>query len=222
MRRIGILLFPMMVLVFSCGSGPKPVEQTPVEPAAQVVQPAAPAPSTPPPPPKPAPAPAPQTVQTAPETVESAPAPEKAFDPGSVSEEKYKTTKADINSLIEELNKIIRARNYNAWVSYLADSYFQEIGSQDFLAARTEELYKRDQIVASNLGRDPKRVQKNILRTPKDYFDDIVVPSRSNDRMDDIDFISENRVKAYTVDSRGNRLVLYDLEQIDGKWKIIN
>ena len=144
------------------------------------------------------------------------------FDPGSISEEVYSTAKADIQALIADLNGIIRARNYNAWVLNLADSYFELISSDSFLADRTEDLYRRDQIVAQNLGRDPRMVQKRILRDPRDYFINVVVPSRSNDRVDDIDFMSLNNVKAYTVDQRGQRLVLYNLEVIDGKWKIIN
>ena len=179
---------------------PQPVEITPPEPSI------------------PPPEPPVQTVQSAPP-----PPVEKAFDPLSITEEKFTTTKADVKVLIDDLNKIIRAKNYNAWVGYLSASYFKEISSPAFLEEMTEELYRRDQTVASNLGRDPRRVSKKILRTPKDYFDNVVVPSRSNDRMDDIDFVSENRVKAYTVDIRSqHRLVLYDLEMIDNKWKIIN
>ena len=198
-----------------------------VQPAAPAAPPPQPVQSTPTPPPvsAPEPAPAPEPVPEpapAPKTVESAPSVEKVFDPTSITQEKFTTTKMDVQALIDDLNKIIRARNYNAWVGYLADSYFKEISSKAFLEERTEDLYKRDQTVASNLGRDPRRVQKKILRTPKDYFDNVVVPSRSNDRMDDIDFVSEDRVKAYTVDNRGQRLVLYDLEIIDKKWKIIN
>jgi hypothetical protein len=40
--------------------------------------------------------------------------------------------------------------------------------------------------------------------------------------VDDIAFISENNVRAYTVDNRGQKLILYDLAMIDNKWKIIN
>jgi len=176
-----------------------------------------------------------ETVQNTPpvKTVQATPAPipvpvrnttpaAVVFDPQSITEEKFIATKTDVQALIEDLNRIIRARNYNAWRTYLADSYFEEISSHEFLEERTEELYNRDQIVATNLGRDPRRVSKKILRTAKDYFDNVVVPSRSNDRMDDIDFVSENRVKAYTMDTRGHRLVLYDLEFIGGEWKIIN
>ena len=250
MKRIGSLLLLPVVLALSCGSRPQPEEQVsppPVEqPAAQVQS--APPPEPPPPPEAPKtpeappapvvqavvpapvePAPAPvepppppvQVVQPA-APVQSAPPPKEVFDPGNITEEMYETTKADVQSLIADLNRIIRARNYNAWVGHLSASYLKEISSQPFLENITEELYKRDQIVATNLGRDPRRVQKKILRTAKDYFDNVVVPSRSNDRMDDIDFVSENRVKAYTLDTRGQRLILYDLELIDEKWKIIN
>ena len=223
MKQICVLLLVPIILVMSCGSEPTKVEQTPVEtsPPVVAVQPATPVV----PAPEPVQSTPPQTVpepEPAPKTVESAPPPEKVFDPATITEEKFTITKADVNALIENLNKIIRARNYNAWVGYLADSYFEEISSRAFLTEKTEELYKRDQTVASNMGRDPKRVQKKILRTPKDYFDNVVVPSRSNDRMDDIAFVSDNRVKAYTVDTRGQRLILYDLENIENKWKIIN
>lgn len=210
MKKKSALIILTIILVLSCASGPQPVISAPPAP---VEQPAAPAESAPPPE-------APPPLPPAPPVVEAPPAP--AFDPANVTEELYETTKADVQAFIGELNRIIRAKNYNAWRAHLAESYFEMISSGSFLEERTEDLYKRDQIVASNLGRDPKRVQKKILRTPKDYFDNVVVPSRSNDRMDDIDFITENQVKAYTIDNRGNRLVLYDLEYLDGNWMIVN
>ena len=211
MKRIGFFFLVSLILVFSCVTGPEPVSQPPAP--AQDTTPAKVEPVVSPEPiSQPAPPP-----QTAPPPIE-----EKHFDPSSITEERLATTKADVQALIADLNRIIRARNFNAWRSYLADSYFQEISSQDFLAAMTEELYKRDQIVATNTGKDPRRIPKKILKTPRDYFDSVVVPSRSNDRMDDLDYVSETQVKAYTVDNRGNWLVLYDLELIDGKWKIIN
>ena len=208
MGRFNLLLFVLIFLVFSCGTGPQPANSVNPElsaPPAEKVTPVEPVQEPPSQP----------VVQiTIPE--------EKVFDPGSISQEMFDATKADVQALIQNLNRIIRARNYNEWRTYLADSYFEEISSKAFLDERTDELYKRDLTVATNLGRDPRRVQKKILRTPKDYFDNVVVPSRSNDRMDDIDFVSENRVKAYTMDTRGHRLVLYDLELINDKWKIIN
>ena len=144
------------------------------------------------------------------------------FNPGAISAAQYEAAKLEVQALIADLNRIIRARNYEAWVNHLADSYYALINSRDFLEERTEELYRRDVIVAQNMGRDPRMVERRILRTGRDFFLHIVVPSRSNDRVDDIDFVSENRVKAFTIDTRGNRLILYDLEIIDGRWKIVS
>jgi uncharacterized protein YigE (DUF2233 family) len=49
-----------------------------------------------------------------------------------------------------------------------------------------------------------------------------VVPSRANDRVDDISFVSPQRIKVYTVNNKGERLRLYDLENLGNGWKIIN
>jgi len=195
MKQIGLLSILSVILVLSCQSGPQPIEPVPVEPIAPVAE---------------------AVVE------EDAPVAPVVFDPAAISADLYASTMAELRLFIETLNAIIRARNYTAWVSYLSESYYAQINSQEFLARRSEELFRRDQIVASNLGRDPRRVQKRVLRTSRDFFYNVVVPSRSNDRLDDISFVDENRVKAYTVDSRGNRLVLYDLKIIDNRWRIIN
>ena len=144
---------------------------------------------------------------------------EEVFEPENVAQELYDTTMADIQALIGELNRIIRARNYDAWVGHLSGDYHARLNSEEFLEERTEELFRREQIIAANMGRT---AQRRVLRNSRDYFDHIVVPSRSNDRVDDIDFTSRTSVRAYTIDSRGNTLILYDLENIDGNWKIIN
>ena len=197
MKQIGLLSILPVILVLSCHSGPHPIEPVPAEP---IVAEAA----------------------AADENAPAVSADPAVFDPAAISADMYASTMAELRVFIEALNAIIRARNYTAWVSYLSESYYAQINSQEFLARRSEELFRRDQIVASNLGRDPRRVQKRVLRTSRDFFYNVVVPSRSNDRLDDISFVDENRVKAYTVDSRGNRLVLYDLKIIDNRWRIIN
>ena len=194
MKQIGLLSILPVILVLSCHSVPQPIEPVLVE-----VEQATAEAYTPPPPKL-----------------------EEAVDTARISEERHETTMAELRVFIEGLNAIIRARDYTAWVAYLSASYYAEINSEAFLARRTEELFRLDQIRASNLGRDPRRVQKRVLRNSRDFFYNVVVPSRSNDRLDDISFVSETRVKAYTVDRRGNRLVLYDLEIIDNRWQIIN
>ena len=147
---------------------------------------------------------------------------EQVFDVANVSDEIFEAVMEEVKALINNLNTIIRARNYTAWLTHLSYSYYTVISSRAFLEERTEELFRRDQIVARNLGRDPRLVSRRVLNTPRDFFEHIVVPSRSNDRVDDIYFISETRVIAFTIDTRGNRLILYNLERIDGNWRIIS
>jgi hypothetical protein len=50
----------------------------------------------------------------------------------------------------------------------------------------------------------------------------VVVPSRSNAKLDEIEFLDSNRVTAYMY-NMGNpeqRIILYQLTNIDGVWKI--
>ena len=197
MKRRWILLPFLLSLVLSCVTPPQQSEvAAPIEPV---------------------PPPAPRQ-----EPIVEAPKEEEVFDPDSISQEMYENTKVDVQALVGNLNRIIRTRDYSGWTENLAESYLREISSQAFLEEKTEELYRRDQAIASSIGRDPRQVSKKILRTARDYFENVVVPSRSNDRVDDIEFISDNQVKAYTIDARGQRLVLYNLVIIDNQWKIIS
>jgi hypothetical protein len=173
------------------------------------------------PPPEPPLAPPPEAPSEEPPSEEPFFA-DQAFDPDNVSNELYETTKMEIQDIIQRLDNIIRARNYDAWLGYISDSYMDEISSPEFLEERTEELYRRDQLVATAMGRNPNTVEKKVLRNLRDYFDNVVVPSRANDRVDDITFLSETKVRAYTVNNRGARLILYDLEIIGDNWKIID
>ena len=134
------------------------------------------------------------------------------FDPSSISQQERDKAKMEIQELIKQLNGIIRAKNYNSWVNYLDNDYFAAINSPEFL----ERVSKSPAMVR----------QKIILKTAQDYFYHVVVPSRTNDRVDDIEFISMNRVKAFIVNINKNgeeeRLRLYDLEKTGTGWKIIN
>ena len=212
MEKSIILVLLMTGLVLSCGTVPTPPKAPlVVEPVVEGEVP-----------------PAPPIEEKSPEVINQAEAPvetpvNNTFDPNNVSEEMFRTAKTEITVTIFELNWIIKAKDYKAWVNHLSEPYFLEISSKSFLDEKTDELYRRDQIVAQNTGRDPGLVEKRILRTAMDYFNYVVVPSRANDKLDDISFITETRVRAYTVDERrGQRLVLYDLAHIDDKWLIVN
>jgi hypothetical protein len=134
--------------------------------------------------------------------------PEQVFDPSTITQEEKDTAKHEIQRLIQKLNGIIRGKDYNTWVSYLDAGYLATINSPEYLdrVSQSAVLVK----------------QKIVLTSAEDYFNHVVVPARTNDRVDDIEFISQSRVKAYTINAAGNRLRLYDLEKSGTGWKIIN
>jgi hypothetical protein len=128
------------------------------------------------------------------------------FDPNTIAPELYYETKENIAHFINDLNVIIKSRNYNKWLLYLDDDYYTYISSPEYLQrVSTSGILQAKGIVLSNA---------------YDYFINVVVPSRSYGRVDDIEFISENRVKAITLDKE-QRLLLYDLEKTQNGWKIV-
>jgi hypothetical protein len=193
MKRLCILLCVVLCFIISCKTGPGPVQtgqtkprqpavtEKPHENTPKAVEKHDPAPSTP---------------------------PVNAFDPSSISQKTKDNTKIEIQQLIQQLDAIIRAKNYNAWVSYLSPDYFAVISSAEYL-----DKISQSAILVK---------QKIVLKSAQDYFFNVVVPSRAYDRVDEIEFESPTRVKAFTVSAKGERLRLYDLERTGNEWKIIN
>jgi len=139
----------------------------------------------------------------------------------SVSEELRAQTLAEVRVFADRLNTLISSKNYNGWKDALSDERFEQISSPQFLSTASEsEILKR---------------QKIVLKTPNDYFLNVVVPSRSNSRVDEIEFVTLNRIKVFynqevtrknennTTTTETRRLRLYDLEKSEdtGEWKII-
>jgi len=185
-KKLPILLILTVFLAVSCGTNPQP-EQADEGTSAP--------------------------VQTAVQGNTTQPDPDEDFNPYSVTQEYYDSTKDEVQHFIEDLNRIIKNGSYNLWRAVLSDEYFREISSQGFL----------QQVSAQ----PAMRTRSIVLRTAQDYFIYVVVPSRANSRVDDIEFISRNRVKAFTVNVNSRtgeeqRLRLYDLEKIGNTWKIIN
>jgi hypothetical protein len=132
------------------------------------------------------------------------------FDPKSVSEAEFKTAMSEIRLLIEEINRVIQAKNYAAWVSHLSDDFVSAINSPEYLAQVSEFSV---QLKSRNI----------VLKTPLDYFTEVVVPSRenisANAHLDDIEFLSHTRVKAFTI-VLSRRLRLFEFVKDKGVWKI--
>jgi len=207
MRQWVLLAVIIIFSAVSCADNPAPQKET-AEP--QITQPAPDAVQSPEPQPVPEPQPAAEP-SAAPSVLPAAelpaPEPELLQENGYVvTQEEFDTTKADIQKLIQDLNRIIRAGNYNVWLTYLSEDYKSSINSKEFL----DDIKTRYPVFRTR------------INNARDYFNNVVVPSRANDRVDDIEFLSKNDVVAYTVDNNNRRLVLYHLENTDGKWKIAN
>ena len=128
------------------------------------------------------------------------------FDPASVSVELKQTTFFDVRALISGLNSIIQAKDFEAWSSALTQDYLSYYSTAETLAnISAAPVLKRQGIV---------------LRSIQDYFIHVVYPSRQNDRVDDVEFIDATHIRAITINLKGERLVLYNLEKIGDTWKI--
>jgi hemerythrin len=123
----------------------------------------------------------------------------------SVSEEVYKETFKDIRLLIDELNAIIREENYKEWLAYLTEDYKDHFSDPEVLKQNSDQpLLKKYSIELNSL---------------RDYFKNVVVPSRSNVRLDDIVFVDNEHVKAIMI-FNNKRTILYQLEKSEDGWKI--
>jgi hypothetical protein len=108
--------------------------------------------------------------------------------------------------MIERLNGIIQAKDYDSWLGNLTDEYI---------------AYYSDPTVLAKLSGSPVLKRLGVtLRSLKDYFMYVVCPSRQNARLDDIEFLSADLIQALTVSSKSERLVLYNLERKNEAWKI--
>jgi hypothetical protein len=136
---------------------------------------------------------------------------EEPFDPRHISREMFDTTLIEVQQFITALNDIIRSRKYDDWIKNLSREYIDTYSSPDYLKKASDDpLFKSKKTVLTNL---------------RDFFMYNVVPSRANiDKVevDDIEFITPVRVKAYTVNARGQRLRLYELERDGNDWKVVN
>lgn len=203
-KAFSLLLLLPLFLIFACVT-PAPEPEMAPEGPAEEISPVEPAPGEEPE--VELPEEEPQDEPAEEETPEAAPEepttePRQEFE---VTEEVYEQTFDEVEQTIARLNTIIRERNFEAWKSYLTDEYEEEYSDPETLAEWSESpLLQRNEIT---------------LRSLEDYFNFVVVPSRSNARLDDLEFVDENTVEAF-MNVRGRRALLYLLRKEDGVWKI--
>ena len=122
-----------------------------------------------------------------------------------VTEEVYQKTFEQIEGVIAELNAIIRARDFVRWEKRLTAAYRERTSSPKYLAEVSESAaLKKNGVVLGSL---------------VDYFNQVVVPSRSSVKLDEIAFVDATHVKALTV-IQGERYILYWLVRENGTWNI--
>jgi hypothetical protein len=140
-------------------------------------------------------------------TVLPAPPPQQNLAPVPfvASEALKRKTFDEVSQVIEDLDGIIARDDYDQWRSYLTEDYERSRGSPEFLAeASGAAVLRKDGIV---------------LRSLKDYFDDVVVRSRQQVTLSEIAFIDATHVKAYTR-VQGTLYILYYLVREDDRWKV--
>ncbi len=122
-----------------------------------------------------------------------------------VSEEVYTRTFDEIEEFIRNLNEIIRNEDYETWLTYLSDKYVERTDDPEYLEQQSQK---------------PLLKKNNIhLRSLKDYFTYVVVPSRTQAKLDEIEFIDEDYVEAFAM-IRNTRALLYLLVRENDNWKI--
>lgn len=145
------------------------------------------------------PAPEPEPAPPEPEPVDE----EEEF---VVTQEIYEQTFVDVEALIEELNAIIKNEDFDAWRAYLTAEYAAYYSDPAVLKGISDELKK-------------KYRYELRLRTLQDYFLYIVVGSRQAADLEEIEFIDENHLLAYSIVNE-TPAILYYLAYEEGDWKI--
>ena len=152
--------------------------------------------------PLPEPVPPVEETEPAPEPTPPEPEQEEEF---VLTDEIFKETFVDIEGLIGDLNTRIRSEDFETWKTYLTEEYIDTYSDQ-------EKLFELSQL--------PLLKQSGIrLRSLQDYFYYVVVPSRSQARLDDLVFEDAYHLKAYMI-INDKRQILYFLEKRDDAWKI--
>jgi hypothetical protein len=130
------------------------------------------------------------------------------FDPKNPPLAIYTETKYHIQNFVQRVDALIKAKNYGEWTKLLSRDYFERISSSAFL---------------NDVSQQPRLKSQNIvLHTSREYFLNIVVPSRINLEANDIEFITLTRVMAFTINQAGQRIRIYTLDKTGDSWEIID
>jgi len=126
------------------------------------------------------------------------------FEGVKITKETHAQTKSEIELVVDELNQITAKKDYNRWLSFLAPSYKEMYADQATLKAASEAL----------------PIKGIKLKTLRDYFLYVFVPSRQNIKVDDIQFFSPTQVNVLMLHGK-DLLLVYRIENTEDGWKLI-
>ncbi len=180
-----------ILLVFSCASGQRNEMNTPAVDSSSTASPAQTQNTT-------------QTTQKDPQKTDQE-AVVAQFDSVPITKQTFETTKSEMQLVVEQLNKITYTRNYDAWLPWLSKEYYDTYSDPAVLDTVSASL--------------PTKGIK--LKTLRDYFNYVFVPSRQNMRVDDIKFVSPTRVYVIMEILPGQPAAIYILEKTSAGWKLV-
>jgi hypothetical protein len=127
------------------------------------------------------------------------------FDEVPITKQTFENTKTEMQMVVEKLNKITYERDYQSWLGWLSDDYYNTYSDPATLETVSASL--------------PTKGMK--LHNLKDYFNYVFVPSRQNMRVDNIQFVSPTRVYVIMEIMPGSPAAIYILEKTKQGWKLV-
>ncbi len=123
---------------------------------------------------------------------------------GAISKDEFVEDKKDIMMIIDDLNEIIKNRDYDAWLAYVSPASKQYWSNPKNLAA-----------VANRLP-----VKGIKIRSMKDYFLYVFIPARQNSKVEEIRYVSKTITKAVEP-KEDEDLIFYMFEKASsGDWML--
>lgn len=122
----------------------------------------------------------------------------------SITQQEFSDDKAAILQIISELSVIIEDNDVNSWLTYLDPE--------------SKKYYSNP----ANLRKAQRKLPNKLilLKTIKDYFENVFIPARKASKVDEIRYISKTEVKAVEVKEDNSIVVYYYFKKIKDKWYV--
>lgn len=120
-----------------------------------------------------------------------------------VSKDTYEKDKKFILSMINELNAVMKSKNYKAWLNYVEPNSVNYWSQKKNLSAASKQL-------------PVKGIQ---LKSLEDYFNYVFIPSRMGKNIDEIRYVSSKSIKAVQLKNE-DTVIYYNFKKIGDDWLV--